>query len=76
MTWGAPWARTASDGSARMPVRRLAVALLATLGCAPPRVPPVPGVLTIAEEQAASFQRNFNPLQYASEVGWAARQPI
>ena len=46
------------------------------LGCAPPREPPAPGVLTIAEEQSASFQRNFNPLQYAGDVRWPARHAM
>jgi peptide/nickel transport system substrate-binding protein len=76
MTQGAPSARTATKLAARGLARLAEMAVLAVIACAPPREPPAPGVLTIAEEQAASFQRNFNPLQYASEVRWPARHAM
>jgi peptide/nickel transport system substrate-binding protein len=62
-----------------MPSRGLVAASVLcalALGCAPPREPPPPGVLTITEEQSATFIRNFNPLQYAGDVRWPARHAM
>jgi peptide/nickel transport system substrate-binding protein len=51
-------------------------ALLAQTGCTAPREARDPGVLTITEEQSASFVRNFNPLQFAGDVRWPARHAM
>lgn len=59
----------------RGPVATSVLCALA-LGCASPRERPAPGVLTITEEQSATFIRNFNPLQYAGDVRWPARHAM
>jgi peptide/nickel transport system substrate-binding protein len=51
-------------------------ALWAHTACTAPREAIPPGVLTITEEQSASFVRNFNPLQYAGDVRWPARHAM
>jgi peptide/nickel transport system substrate-binding protein len=69
---------SAQRRAARERVRRLGPAALAGLlaACASPRQPTPPGVLTVAEEQATSFVRNFNPLNYAADVRWPARHAM
>src|SRR4051794_16063635 len=52
------------------------LALACALACAPHRTPPDPGVLVVAEEQSASFTRNFNPPLYPGDVRGPARHAM
>jgi peptide/nickel transport system substrate-binding protein len=61
--------------SSSWPLRLVLLGALAA-SCASHRPPPEPGVLAVAEEQSASFTRNFNPLLYSGDVRWPARHAM
>jgi peptide/nickel transport system substrate-binding protein len=52
------------------------LAFLALAGCVQERKPPPPGVLTVSQEQQASWVRNFNPLAPGGAARWPTQSGI